>query len=95
MMNHETNYNYPMLNGWSTTDIIAVSALYSAVAAAYEGGVDRNQLQSAYRGFKEVVPSKAEEKQLDREFGAVSGYSIYRTMQAATKQSTARIKMEA
>ena len=33
--------------------------------------------------FKEIVPSKAEEKKIDKEFQEVSGYSIYRAIQRA------------
>ena len=36
-----------------------------------------------YRRFKEIVPSKAEEKKIDKEFQEVSGYSIYRAIQRA------------
>ena len=92
MVSGDKNFNYPMLDGWSTDDIIKVSALYSAVSAAYEGGVDRESLLTAYKDFKTVVPSKAEEKQL--EFGVESDYSIYRTIQAAQQASTKRLKME-
>ena len=53
-----------------------------------------SSLLTAYKDFKTVVPSKAEEKQLDREFGVESDYSIYRTVQAAQQASTKRLKME-
>ena len=36
-----------------------------------------------YRRFKEIVPSKAEERKLIKEFQEVSGYSIYRAIQRA------------
>ena len=94
MVSGDKNFNYPMLDGWSTDDIIKVSALYSAVSAAYEGGVDRESLLTAYKDFKTVVPSKAEEKQLDREFGGESGYSIYRTIQSAKQSDKKQLKME-
>lgn len=94
MANGDSNFNYPMLDGWSTADIIAVSGLYSAVATAYESGIDRLKLLAAYGAFKQVVPSKAEEKQLDREFGGESGYSIYRTIQAAKQSDKKQLKME-
>ena len=38
-----------------------------------------------YRRFKEIVPSKAEEKKIDKEFEEVSGYSIYRAIQRAKR----------
>ena len=40
----DKNFKYPMLDGWSTQDIITVSNLYTAVANAYEGGVNRDEL---------------------------------------------------
>lgn len=82
----DKNFNYPMLDGWSTKDIVAVAALYSAVAQANEQGIAKADLLAAYQAFKVVVPSKGEEKQLDREFKAESGYSIYQTIRFAEQQ---------
>lgn len=90
----DKNFNYPFLEGWSTQDIITVSALYDAVANTYEVGIDRTDLLAAYQAFKEIVPSKAEEKQLDRKFGEDSGYSIYAVIKAAREQQTTRIRMK-
>jgi uncharacterized protein YktA (UPF0223 family) len=94
MANGDKQFAYPMLDGWTTADIIAVSQFYSAVAAAYETGVDVRTLNNAYQAFKRVVPSKAEEKQLDKAFGAESGYSLYKTMNAAGQISGKRLMME-
>jgi len=41
----------------------------------------------AYRRFKEIVPSKAEEKTLCGEFEEISGYSSYRTIKKAKEAS--------
>ncbi len=90
----DKNFKYPMLDGWSTQDIITMSNLYTAVANAYEGGVNRDELLLAYDQFKQVVPSKAEEKQLDRAFGSESSYSIYRTITTARNAQTKRVIME-
>ena len=57
------------------TEIIAVAAFYEAVEKAYESGIKREELMEAYRGFKKVVPSMAEEKTLFKEFEEASGYS--------------------
>ena len=38
---------------------------------------------NAYRRFKEIVPSKAEEKTIGNEFEEVSGYSTYRVIKKA------------
>ena len=45
--------------------------------------MDRKEFMSAYRKFKEIVPSIAEEKRLGKEFEEVSGYSLYRAVKAA------------
>ncbi|MCM0583184.1 UPF0223 family protein [Weissella diestrammenae] len=92
-MIRDANFNYPMLPGWQTADIVIVSALYSAVSKAYEGGIDRDELLSAYRAFKTVVTQKSEEKQLGRQFEAESHYSIYAVMQVAKKSQQRRVRM--
>ncbi len=94
-MKSDLNFDYPLLNGWSKEDIIKVSALYSSVAKAYEGGVEVDKLLNAYQGFKSVVTSKSEEKQLGRQFETTSEYSIYRTIQAARQTNKKVLMMEA
>lgn len=89
----DKNFNYPFLDGWTTNDIVLVSRLYDAVANAYEVGVDRDELLAAYKGFKTVVPSKAEEKQLDREFSQASDYSIYAVIKQARDSDKKKIKL--
>ncbi|QIL50684.1 UPF0223 family protein [Weissella coleopterorum] len=93
-MKSDLNFDYPLLAGWDTEDIIKVSALYSAVAKAYESGVAVEQLLTAYQGFKVVVTSKSEEKQLGRQFETMSGYSIYKTIQAARQTNKKQLIME-
>ncbi|WP_342512736.1 UPF0223 family protein [Sporosarcina sp. FSL K6-1522] len=77
------DYNYPIRHDWSTAEIIAVSAFYEAVEKAYESGIAREELMRAYRGFKVVVPSMAEEKTLFKEFEEASSYACYRVVKAA------------
>jgi uncharacterized protein YktA (UPF0223 family) len=38
---------------------------------------------NTYRKFKNVVGTKSEEKQIDKEFQDVSGYSIYKVFKAS------------
>lgn len=90
----QQNFTYPLLAGWTTEDIVKVSQLYNHVAAAYEGGTNRQALLDAYRAFKQVVPAKSEEKQLGRQFEQLSGYSIYQVVQAARQSQKKIIKME-
>jgi uncharacterized protein YktA (UPF0223 family) len=94
MANGDKQFSYPFLGGWSTADVIAVSNFYSDIAAANEIGVDRGHLLDSYKAFKEVVPSKAEEKQLDRLYAEASGYSIYKTINLAKETRSNKVKME-
>ncbi|MFC5588576.1 UPF0223 family protein [Sporosarcina soli] len=77
------DYSYPIRHDWSTEEIITVVAFYEAVEKAYETGIAREQLMEAYRAFKKIVPSMAEEKTLFKEFDEVSGYACYRVVKAA------------
>jgi uncharacterized protein YktA (UPF0223 family) len=76
-------YQYPISLDWSTQEIIDVIKFFETIEMAYEKGIDRDQLMAAYRRFKEIVPSKLEEKKIGNEFEEISGYSIYRTIKAA------------
>ena len=77
------DYNYPLDYTWSTEDIIDVMSLYNAVEKAYEEGISKTDFLNAYRKFKNVVGTKREEKQIDKEFQDVSGYSIYKVFKAS------------
>lgn len=77
------NYNYPLDINWSTDEITSVLHFLNQVEKAYESKVDAHQLLQSYRVFKEIVPSKSQEKQIDREFEKSSGYSTYRAVQKA------------
>ena len=75
------NYSYPLDLSWSTEELASVLYFLNDVEKAYESKVSAQQLLASYAVFKEVVPSKAEEKRIGREFEAVSGYSLYRAVQ--------------
>lgn len=77
------DYQYPIDYHWSTDEIVDVIKFYEAVEKAYEKGIDRDELMNIYRRFKEIVPSKAEEKTLCGEFEEISGYSSYRAIKKA------------
>lgn len=78
------DYNYPLRVDWSTEEIIAVTEFYTVIEKAYETGVKRNDVLVAYENFKKIVPSKAEEKTLFREFEQASGYKSYPIVKAAS-----------
>lgn len=86
------DYQYPILLDWSTNEVVDVIAFFECVEKAYEKGIAREQIMQAYKRFKEIVPSKAEEKKVCGEFEETSGYSSYRVIQKA-KANTEIIKM--
>ncbi|WP_160720259.1 UPF0223 family protein [Bacillus sp. USDA818B3_A] len=77
------DYQYPIDYSWSTDEIVDVIKFFETIERAYEKGIERDEVMNAYRRFKEIVPSKAEEKTVCGEFEEISGYSSYRTIKKA------------
>ncbi len=77
------NYSYPIDETWSTQEIIDVVNYYSLIEKAYEKGVKKQDLIATYNRYKELVPSKSEEKQLDKQFEKQSGYVPFRVIKKA------------
>ena len=86
-------YSYPLDLSWSTEELASVLSFFNDVEAVYEDKVEAKKLLNSYKGFKEVVPSKSEEKRLGREFETVSGYSLYREVQAAKEKGEGKISL--
>lgn len=63
------------------------------VERAYETGIEAQALLTSYEAFKAIVRSKAEEKQIDREFEKVSGYSTYQAVKAARAKEKGKVKL--
>jgi uncharacterized protein YktA (UPF0223 family) len=80
-------YQYPIDYHWSTDEIVDVIKFFEAIEKAYEKGINRDEIMNAYRRFKEIVPSKAEEKTICGEFEEMSGYSSYRAIKKAKDAS--------
>lgn len=70
-------YSYPIRADWSTEEMVEVTNFFTLIEAAYEQGVRSEKVQQAYQQFKVIVPSKAEEKTLFREFERASSYKSY------------------
>ncbi|MCM3710072.1 UPF0223 family protein [Sporosarcina luteola] len=77
------DYNYPLSHHWSTEEIIDVVAFFQAVEKAYEKQIARGEFMDAYKAFKKVVPSMAEEKTIFKEFEEASGFNSYRIVKKA------------
>jgi uncharacterized protein YktA (UPF0223 family) len=84
-------YQYPIDHNWSTEEIIDVIHFFENIEQAYEKGVDRDKLLALYNRFKEIVPSKAQEKTLCAQFEEVSRYSTYRTIKKAREANSGSI----
>ena len=76
-------YNYPIDADWSMEEIIDVTNFFNRIEDAYEAEVKAEDVLSSYRAFEKVVPSKAEEKTLFRQFAADSGYESYPVVKRA------------
>lgn len=87
------NYSYPIDLSWSTEEMTSVLHFLTQVEQVYESQVDVLAFLQAYQAFKQVVPSKAQEKQIDREFLKISGYSSYRAVQAAQRLGKGRLSL--
>ncbi|HEY0221845.1 UPF0223 family protein [Lactovum miscens] len=74
------NYQYPLSLSWTPEEMAIVIAFLNQVENYYEAKVDEKKFLLAYQAFKKVVPSIGQEKQLDREFEQVSGYSSYQAI---------------
>ncbi|WP_433957687.1 UPF0223 family protein [Cytobacillus horneckiae] len=84
-------YQYPLEQDWSTEEIIDAIAFFQTVEKAYEQGIERDSFMSAYRRFKEIVPGKAQERNLCNEFEEISGYSPYQTVKSAKAANPGKI----
>ena len=75
-------------------ELASVLSFLMMLKPPYEGKVEAKKLLDSYKEFKAVVPSKSEEKRLGREFETVSGYSLYRAVQAAKEKGKGRFLLE-
>lgn len=89
----EENYSYPLDIEWSQNEMLRVMAMWQALEEVYEKGLIVDNFNEVYREFKQVIKSIGEERQLGRDFEAVSGYSLYRAVQES-KQLTAGQKLK-
>ena len=80
------NYRYPLDISWSTEELASVLSFLNDVEQAYEAKIAAEKILASYQLFKKIVPNKAEEKRIGREFEIASGYSLYRAVQAAKQK---------
>ncbi len=88
------DYSYPFSIEWSTEEIIDVVSFFEAIELAYEKGINRQELVTRYRKFKQVVPAISEEKTYFREFEEESSYAsfpVIKEMKAGTGDETIKL----
>lgn len=87
------SYSYPIDETWSKQEIIDVVNFFNLIEQAYETQVLRDDIITLYRRFKEIVPSKSEEKQLFAAFTKASGYAPYPVVKQARNSEVKNIRM--
>lgn len=87
------SYSYPIDETWSKQEIIDVVNFFNLIEQAYEKQVRRDDMITLYRRFKEIVPSKSEEKQLFAAFTKASGYAPYPVVKQARNSEVETIRM--
>lgn len=77
------DYHYPLNELWSKQEMIDVVHFFSVIERYYEQTAENNEILGAYRRFKEIVPSKSEEKTYFKEFETASGYRVFPVIKQA------------
>ena len=65
-------YQYPLDLDWTNDEMMKVIHFF-------------NKIENAYKNFKHIVPGKADEKQIFKEFENKSGYNSYKVIQEIKK----------
>ena len=75
-------YSYPIdYDLYTPEEVITLVEFYALIEDANEGKVNKERLISKYNEFRKILNSISVEKQIDKEFEKLSGYSIYKTIQ--------------
>ncbi|WP_145519695.1 UPF0223 family protein [Staphylococcus warneri] len=78
-------YQYPLDLDWTNDEMMDVIHFFNKIENYYESSVKGEEVKKAYKSFKQIVPGKAEEKQLFKEFEKNSGYNSYKVVQEVNK----------
>ncbi|MCM3759294.1 UPF0223 family protein [Alkalihalobacillus oceani] len=77
----------PISLDWTTEEVIDVIQFFETLEKASKQNVDRGQVLDKYRRFKEIVPSKSEEKQLFKAYDEELGISCFHTLKKIREQA--------
>ncbi|UTH14534.1 UPF0223 family protein [Macrococcus equipercicus] len=75
-------YSYPIDLSWSPEEMVDVVNFLSCIEEAYESKIDPALMNDRYQRFKHVVPGKAEENTIYKDFKKASGYDGYIVVKA-------------
>ncbi len=81
----------PISLHWSTEEVVDAIHFFQAVEKVHGEGMKRESFLELYRRFKEIVPSKSEEKQLFKQFDKQTGVSCYHAVKRAKEQEQGSI----
>ncbi|WP_096199196.1 UPF0223 family protein [Bacillus sp. FJAT-45350] len=87
----EHSVNMPISLDWSKEEVIDVMEFFQGIEKVYSKGLERDRLMNLYRRFKEIVPSKSEEKQIFNQFDSDSGLSCYHAVKKAKESESGLI----
>lgn len=74
-------YSYPIdYEEFTTDEVLKLVEFLNLIEAANERKLIPDNLEKAYNTYRRILNSKSIEKQIDRDFEKMSGYSIYNTM---------------
>lgn len=84
----------PISLDWSTKEVIDVIQFFECIELTYKKPVSRETILIKYRRFKEIVPSKSEEKSLCKQYDEEFGISTYHVVKRARDGKDEMIKSE-
>jgi len=74
-------YTYPIdYDLYSMDEIVDIVDFLQAIELANESTIDSALLLKKYEKYRKIIKSISMEKQIDKQFQKVSGYSIYQTI---------------
>ncbi|KGA98852.1 hypothetical protein AJ85_09205 [Alkalihalobacillus alcalophilus ATCC 27647 = CGMCC 1.3604] len=80
--------NMPISLDWTKDEVVDVLDFYQAVEDVFSRGMERDKFLNYYKRFKEIVPSKSEEKQLCQQFDEQAEVSCYHAVKTAKEKQT-------
>jgi uncharacterized protein YktA (UPF0223 family) len=74
-------YSYPIdYELFTTEEILGIVEFLNLVESANDQKKVPENIVKAYKKYRSIINSPSIEKQIDRDFEKLSGYSIYKTM---------------